>query len=131
MEEALTLIRRLQGAVTTRYVWVSCNASLHDACRLMLRFPFFLMQEPQDQAQLSGKTRGSGSGFAFSYDPQTSLAESYMSTHDVRQSASAMSDAEQRGRRSREDSRSSDYESSRSTGVVDSTKGSSSSGLFV
>ncbi|UIZ28573.1 hypothetical protein KXD40_009384 [Peronospora effusa] len=87
--------------------------------------------ESQDQAQLSGKTRGSGSGFAFSYDPQTSLAESYMSTHDVRQSASAMSDAEQRGRRSREDSRSSDYDSSRSTGVVDSTKGSSSTGLFV
>ncbi|CAH0493862.1 unnamed protein product [Peronospora farinosa] len=87
--------------------------------------------ELQDQAQLSGKTRGSGSGFAFSYDPQTSLAESYMSTHDVRQSASAMSDAEQRGRRSREDSRSSDYDSSRSTGVVDSTKGSSSTGLFV
>ncbi|KAE8996268.1 Phospholipid-transporting ATPase 3 [Phytophthora rubi] len=83
------------------------------------------------QAQFAGKTRGSGSGFAFSYDPQTSLAESYMSTHDVRQSASAMHEAENRGRRSREDSRSSDYESSRSAAVVDSTKGSSSTGLFV
>ncbi|KAG6616508.1 P-type ATPase (P-ATPase) Superfamily [Phytophthora cinnamomi] len=85
----------------------------------------------QAQAQLAGKTRGSGSGFAFSYDPQTSLAESYMSTHDVRQSASAMHEAEHRGRRSREDSRASDYESSRSAAVVDSTKGSSSTGLFV
>ncbi|KAK1935341.1 Phospholipid-transporting ATPase 3 [Phytophthora citrophthora] len=86
----------------------------------------------QAQAQFAGKTRGSGSGFAFSYDPQTSLAESYMSTHDVRQSASAMNDAEHRGRRSREDSRASDYESSRSAAVVDSTKGSSSTtGLFV
>ncbi|ETI57135.1 hypothetical protein F443_00508 [Phytophthora nicotianae P1569] len=85
----------------------------------------------QAQAQFAGKTRGSGSGFAFSYDPQTSLAESYMSTHDVRQSASAMHEAEQRGRRSREDSRASDYESSRSAAVVDSTKGSSSTGLFV
>jgi hypothetical protein len=82
------------------------------------------------QAQF-GKTRGSGSGFAFSYDPQTSLAESYMSTHEVRQSASAMNDAEHRGRRSREDSRASDYESARSAAVVDSTKGSSSTGLFV
>ncbi|EEY53844.1 P-type ATPase (P-ATPase) Superfamily [Phytophthora infestans T30-4] len=85
----------------------------------------------QAQAQFAGKTRGSGSGFAFSYDPQTSLAESYMSTHDVRQSASAMHEAEQRGRRSREDSRASDYESSHSAAVVDSTKGSSSTGLFV
>ncbi|GMF49314.1 unnamed protein product [Phytophthora fragariaefolia] len=83
------------------------------------------------QALYAGKTRGSGSGFAFSYDPQTSLAESYMSTHDVRQSASAMHEAENRGRRSREDSRASDYESSRSAAVVDSTKGSSSTGLFV
>lgn len=54
-----------------------------------------------------------------------------MSTHDVRQSASAMHEAEHRGRRSREDSRASDYESSRSAAVVDSTKGSSSTGLFV
>ncbi|TDH69717.1 hypothetical protein CCR75_008340 [Bremia lactucae] len=77
------------------------------------------------------KARGSGSGFAFSYDPQTSLAESYMSTHEVRQSASAMNRAEQRSRRSREDSRSSDYDSSRSAAVVDSTKGSLSTGLFV
>ncbi|KAL4114266.1 hypothetical protein PRIC2_014589 [Phytophthora ramorum] len=84
------------------------------------------------EAQFAGKTRGSGSGFAFSYDPQTSLAESYMSTHDVRQSASAMHEAEHRGRRSREDSRASDYDSARSAKVVDSTKGSSSTtGLFV
>ncbi|CEG45204.1 p-type atpase (p-atpase) superfamily [Plasmopara halstedii] len=82
-------------------------------------------------SQYTGKTRGSGSGFAFSYDPQTSLAESYMSTHEVRQSASAMNDAENRGRKSREDSRSSDYGSSRSAAVVNPTKGSLSTGLFV
>ncbi|KAI9919792.1 hypothetical protein PsorP6_017386 [Peronosclerospora sorghi] len=79
-------------------------------------------------ATQDGKTRGSGSGFAFSYDPQTSLAESYMSRHDVRQSASAMSDAEQRSIRSREDSRASDYEPLRSTTVVDSLRASSSTG---
>ncbi|CAH0478820.1 unnamed protein product [Peronospora belbahrii] len=84
-----------------------------------------------EQARHVGKSHGSGSGFAFSYDPQTSLAESYMSTHDVRQSSSAMSEAEQRSRRSREDSRSSDYETARSAEVVDSTKGSSSTGLFL
>ncbi|RLN90603.1 hypothetical protein BBJ28_00022403 [Nothophytophthora sp. Chile5] len=79
------------------------------------------------------KPRGSGSGFAFSYDPQTSLAESYMSTHDVHSSSSAMHEAEHRGRRSREDSRASDYEGSSRTAaaVVDSTKGTSSNGLFV
>ncbi|CAI5717583.1 unnamed protein product [Hyaloperonospora brassicae] len=76
------------------------------------------------------KPRGSGSGFAFSHDPQTSLAESYISTHDVRQSSSAMEDAEHRSSRSREDSRSSDYESSRSGAVGDSTRATRSSGLF-
>ncbi|RLN50394.1 hypothetical protein BBJ29_000922 [Phytophthora kernoviae] len=92
--------------------------------------PSNVQQHEYAQAQYA-KPRGSGSGFAFSYDPQTSLAESYMSTHDVRSSASAMQDAEHRGRRSREDSRASDYESSRGAAVVDSTKGSSSTGLFV
>lgn len=51
----------------------------------------------------------SSSGFAYSYDPQTAMAESYMTTHSIASASSALSDAENRGRTSREDSRASDF----------------------
>nr|CCA23321.1 PREDICTED: probable phospholipidtransporting ATPase IBlike putative [Albugo laibachii Nc14]CCA24343.1 PREDICTED: hypothetical protein [Albugo laibachii Nc14] len=58
------------------------------------------------------KKEGNSSGFAFSFDPMTSAAESFMSLHSVRSVASALSDAEQRV--SWEDQRSSNYEGRKS-----------------
>jgi hypothetical protein len=85
------------------------------------------------------------SGFAFSYDPQTTVAESYMASHSVSSASSAMTEAESRQRISREDSRASDFGEVRSDRVSDNATGNvpttssssnprprtSSTGLFV
>ncbi|TYZ57528.1 hypothetical protein PybrP1_011737 [[Pythium] brassicae (nom. inval.)] len=86
-------------------------------------------QHPKRKQRIS-----SSSGFAYSYDPQTAMAESYISTHSLASATSALSDAEHRGRSSREDSRSSDYSDSGSTNVsvTDGAQTSrSTTGLFV
>lgn len=59
-----------------------------------------------------GSLSRQGSSFAFSFDPETVLVESYISTHSIATATSAMSDIELKGRSSRESSRSSDYERS-------------------
>lgn len=56
----------------------------------------------------SARKASNSSGFAFSFDPMTSAAESFMSLHSVHSVASALSDAEQRV--SWDDGRSSNYE---------------------
>uniref|UniRef100_K3XCA4 Phospholipid-transporting ATPase n=1 Tax=Globisporangium ultimum (strain ATCC 200006 / CBS 805.95 / DAOM BR144) TaxID=431595 RepID=K3XCA4_GLOUD len=74
----------------------------------------------------------SSSGFAYSYDPETAMAESYMTTHSIRSVSSALSEAENRGRKSREDSRSSEYGDSPSASVTDGSRPShTTAGLFV
>lgn len=85
-----------------------------------------LIEQPRAQ-------RHSSSGFAYSYDPQTTMAESYMTTHSRATASSAFSDAERRGRVAREDSRSSEYSSSASitNGASTSTVNNASPGLFV
>ncbi len=66
-----------------------------------------------DEPSLKRPVHPQSSSFAFSYDPETTLAEGYISTHSVAAASSAINDAEQKGRYSREDSRASDYGSSR------------------
>ncbi|TMW59040.1 hypothetical protein Poli38472_007185 [Pythium oligandrum] len=69
------------------------------------------------------------SGFAFSYDPQTTVAESYMASHSVSSISSAMSEAESRKRISREDSRASDFSEGSGRGQPSSSgRGQPSSG---
>jgi len=51
----------------------------------------------------------SNSGYAFSFDPQTTAAESYIASHSISASSSAIAEAEHRQRLSREDSRASDF----------------------
>lgn len=53
----------------------------------------------------------SKNGFAFSFDPSTTMAESYMSTHSLASASSAISNAEHRERMSSKSSRSSDFSS--------------------
>jgi len=100
--------------------------------------------ERVSQMQTDRKKRVS-SGFAFSYDPQTTVAESYMASHSVSSASSAMTEAESRQRISREDSRASDFGEVRSDRVSDNVTGNvpttssssnprprtSSTGLFV
>ncbi|GLD94849.1 hypothetical protein PINS_up003474 [Pythium insidiosum] len=88
--------------------------------------------------QSERKKRVSSSGFAFSYDPSTTIAESYMASHSVSAAASAITEAETRRRVSREDSRPSDFsgsgsmhESSAINNAHNAQQRSSSTGMFV
>lgn len=91
----------------------------------------FALQHTSSQHQKRKERISSSSGFAYSYDPQTAMAESYITTHSVASAGSAFSDAENRGRRSREDSRSSDFSESGVGRNVDGSRASRSTGLFV
>lgn len=103
--------------------------------------PYLAVEEVERVSQMPAERKKRvSSGFAFSYDPQTTAAESYMASHSVSSASSAITEAESRRRVSREDSRASDFgdvigdrvsEHSGSGNANTNAGRSSSTGLFV